>query len=498
MAVTSVGPRQLSGMLAEWQAGASSLYDALSDGIENLIRSGELPPDTRLPSERGLADQLAVSRGTVAGAYEQLRERGLVATRHGSGTVVLAEGSPVSGPREAHVTTTLRSDSLFRGFLSLDDDVIDLRGAYWLGTEDLSEAPFERAFQQLRAERQGHGYQLLGIPALRAAIAAHMTRTGLETTPEEILVTTGAQQAIALVTQLLVGSHDAVAVEEVTYSGAVEVFLAQQARVVPVSVGRSGLELPSLAAAVRRHGPRVAYLVPSVNNPTGTVLPSPARARLAELAARWDSTIIVDDRTLADTQWEEPVPAPLAAYADESTADRIVTIGSLSKVFWSGLRIGWVRAAPRLLSRLARLKSVLDMGTPVASQLIAANLLEQCEDTLPVRRRSMVERMEALSAALKQRIPEWSWSRPAGGLCLWVDLGGASATEFCHVAMQHGVSVVPGTVVSAVGAHDSHLRLPFGQPPDVLEEAVDRLSAAWRDHSDRLECCRDDNLSVVV
>lgn len=498
MAVAPIGPHRLSSLFEEWQARADSLYGALGNAIETLIRSGELAPDTRLPSERGLAEHLAVSRGTVAGAYEQLRERGLVATRHGSGTVVLPEGSPVSGPREAHVATTLRSDSLFRGFLSLDGNTIDLRGAYWLGSEELPEEPFEAAFRQLHAERDGHGYQLMGVPALREAIAVHMSRTGVETSADEILVTTGAQQAIALITQLLVGARDVVAVEEATYPGAVEAFLAQQARVVPVRLSDNGVELPSLEDAVRQHAPRVAYLIPSVNNPTGVVLPGPARARLTEMLSKWESTIVVDDRALADTQWDEPLPPPLAAYANETTADRIVTVGSLSKVFWSGLRVGWVRATPRMLSRLAKLKSVLDLGTPVASQLIAANLFERGDAILEARRQSLIERMELLSTALAEQIPEWSWSRPAGGLCLWIDLAGASASEFCHVAARHGVSVVPGTVLSPDGRHQSRLRLPFGQRPHVLEQAVARLATAWRTYGEQFEPGRTGNLSVVV
>lgn len=486
----------LAARLGRWQDRGGPLYVALADTLAALVRSGELPPDTRLPSERRLADTLRVSRGTVMAAYDHLRDQALVATRRGSGTTVLRAGSPVSGPREAHVAATLTHRSIFRGFLGLDEDQIDMCGAYWTGGDDLPNAPFERALRRLPAERTSHGYSPFGLEVLREAIAGRLTAAGLPTTGDQLLITTGAQQAIALITQLAVAPGDTVVTEATTYPGALEALMAQQARVVPVGVSGAGVDLTELQRAVATHAPRLVYLIPSVHNPTGVTMPGPARARLAELAADWD-TLLVDDRTLADTQWDGAPPLPIAAHVDDDTAARVLTVGSTSKTLWGGLRIGWIRAGGPILQRLARLKSIVDLGTPVASQLVATEFLAHQDDLLAARRQGLHDRYLALTGALADRV-DWAWQPPVGGLCLWVDLGGASADDFCRVAADHGVSLVPGSVASATGHAPSRLRLPFGQPPEVLTEAARRLGAAWEDYRARVRPPSDRPVSVVV
>lgn len=473
------------------------MYDALAVTIERLIRAGKLVPDTRLPAERRLADELGVSRGTVMSAYQLLRDRMMVSTRHGSGTIVLRSGSPVSGPREAHVAASLTaSDSVFRGLRERGSDTIDLRSATWLGTDDLPEAPFAQAFEQLRAERESHGYHLVGLPALRRAISDHLTRGGLPSSPDEILVTTGAQQALALVSQLFVAPHDRVIVEEFTYPGAIDVFATQHARMIPVATGSAGPELAGLSALIERHDPRLMYVVPSVHNPTGTVMPGAARARLAELAADW-SGLIIDDRTLAETQIDGSHPAPLASYADPRTAQRIITVGSLSKMVWAGLRVGWIRAEQPLLSRLARLKAVSDLGTPVVTQLIAANLLEDGDEIFRARRATIAEHRSVLEHELSAALPGWTWLTPRGGLCLWVEIPGGDAEAFCRVAAEYGVAVAPGTNCSPDRqAGTGHVRLVFGHPVEVLRDAAGRLASAWKHHREVTPISELDSVGV--
>lgn len=473
--------------LGDWNAERDVLYRSLAAAIERLIGEGQLPPRTVLPAERGLAQRLNVSRGTVMAAYEVLRERALVATVHGSGTVVLRAGSPVSGPREAHLTTELPHDSLLVGHGSPCPDHLDLRSASWMGAEAMQGISTERLDARMNEVAASDRYDGLGSCGLRAAIAAHLTATGLPTRSDEVLITSGAQQAIALTMQLYVAAGDHVLAEEPTYPGAIEAMVAQQARVHRVPVGPAGLELPALRSAVERVRPRLTYVVASVHNPTGFVMLSAARQRLAELLAGWE-TVLLDDTTLLETQIDGDAPPPLAAYADPDTAQRILTIGSISKSVWEGLRIGWIRASATTIVRLARLKSIADLGTPSLTQAIAEELLQNPMALFEKRRNQLAERRAAMAELLRAHLPSWSWTMPTGGLCFWVDTGRHDSVAFCKTAGRHGVAIIPPEVSSSTSRHSGHLRVPYALPVGALEEAAVRLGAAWRDHVSQHPC----------
>ncbi|WP_165491987.1 PLP-dependent aminotransferase family protein [Egibacter rhizosphaerae] len=476
--MSAFSPEQVARRLGEWRDEGGPLYEALASAVARAIEEGVLPPGGQLPAERRLAGELHVSRGTVVAAYEELRGRGLVETRHGSGTVVRAGGSPVSGPREAYVASSLAGDGLFRGAVAREDDVLDLYGAYWFGTEALDEDAVARATSRVLAAGADHGYHVLGLPALRAAIAGWLTDRGLDTRPSQVMVTTGAQQAISLAAQLYVGAGDRVVVEEPTFAGAVDAMRAQQATVLRVPVGANGADVAALGEILARESPRLVYLIPSVHNPTGGVMPRLARQRVAELVADADA-VVLDDATLLETQRHGAIVPPIAAFADASTQRRLVTVGSFSKPLWGGLRVGWVRAEPPTLARLARLKAIADVGTPLLSQAIVAELLEDADERFGMRREGLGARHDVLVERLARDLPEWRWDEPLGGLCLWVDLAGQDAEAFVPVAERHGVGLAPPGVSSASTRYPSHLRVPFGQPPEVLHEAVDRLAAAW-------------------
>lgn len=469
---------EVLGHLGDWHRDQHVLYDGLADALEHLIRGGILPPDTRLPAERRLAEALHVSRSTVKAAYDTLQARGVVATRHGSGSVILAAGSPLTGPREAHVVASFEPNSIYQGILRVDPEAIDLRGAYWNGHDTLTAEVVGNAHEHLMKLPHGHGYVPPGLVEAREAIADHLTATGLATHPDQVLITTGAQQAISLVADLLLAHGDTVAVEELSYPGAMNYVTSRQARLLPVPFTRTGVDIQALDRLVRAARPRMTYLMTSVHNPTGVVLPGPARFRLAEMAADWD-TVILDDRTLADTLMTGTPATPLATLVDEhARADRMLTVGSMSKIAWGGLRVGWVRGTASMIERVTRIKVLSDFGTPVLDQLIAVELLRD-PDLVPRRQAELRERLAVFRAALAREVPEWELSTPQGGMCLWARLPGADSHEFARVAARHGVAVAPGTVASPTRSTADRLRLPFGQPVGVLEEAAVRLGAAW-------------------
>ena len=200
---------------------------------------------------------------------------------------------------------------------------------------------------------------------------------------------------------------------------------------------------------------------------------------MAELSARYRVPVVVQDLALRELRLSErPVPA---TDCRALTGALVIGIGSVSKVLWAGLRIGWIRAPHAVVERLTRLKIAADMGTSVLSQHIAARVLPSIDEATEERRRHLIEGYDALSGALSEHLPEWTWETIArrGGCTLWVRLPSGDARAFGQVAQRCGVNVVPGQVLSAEGGHGDRLRIPFVHEPPVIAEAVRRMATAW-------------------
>ncbi|WET78985.1 PLP-dependent aminotransferase family protein [Amycolatopsis sp. QT-25] len=448
--------------LGRWSSGRGPLYVLLAARLRTLIDDGELPPGSRLPPDRALASALAVGRSTVVAAYDQLAVEGRIVRRQGSGTRV-AGAAP----------TPLRSTTDAPAFLHLfepKDGVIMLACAAPAGPPaELIEA-YTRILPQLAATTDDIGYHPMGHIALRRAIAERYRQRGVPTTPDQVLVTTGGQQALSLLARALLRPGDRVLVETPTYHGALEAFRAEGAVLRGMPVGLTGF-----ANALAEPRPVLAYTIATHHNPTGAVMPALRRRRLVETAAA-AGVVLVDDEVLADLGFPgESTPPPLAAYDDQ-----VITIGSFSKVAWGGLRIGWVRAPARVVARLARLRVVHDLGGNIPAQLAAVDLLSRL-DTL--QRRGAAERQarhDHLRTELARQLPDWHVPAVPGGQTLWVRLPHGDGTSFTQTALRHGVAVLPGTGLDAEGGSTDHLRLHFLATPDDLTEAVQRLAAAWR------------------
>jgi DNA-binding transcriptional MocR family regulator len=472
----------LTPILGDWNGNGRALNESLADALAAAVQRGDLDSGAVLPAERALAESLNVSRGTVVAAYRRLREQGLASTRHGSGTTI---DGPLRAGRAgvAPFVNLLRRD---------EGDVLLFRSADWNGDEGIPAELFAAGAAAMSAASTTAGYFPTGLPTLRVAIAEHMERMGLPTTPEQILVTTGAQQAIALLVDLLVTPGAPVAIEQLSYPGMLDALRRAGATLHPVPMTPTGVDVPALERVVTRQRPVMTYVVPGVHNPTGLVLPRLARRRIAELMSHADS-VLVEDLSLAETQLEGDIMPSIASYADEVAAQRIIVVGSLSKWAWSGLRIGWIRAPVQAIGRLIRHKMLADLGTSVPSQVIAVHLLEHAEELRRRRVAGIRERIDVLTSELARQLPSWTWTPAAGGLCLWVRIGGDSSARFAPVALRHGIAIAPGNVSAADGGAVDHIRLPLGHPPDVLREAVTRLAAAWRnDNGDYRGCGRDD------
>jgi DNA-binding transcriptional MocR family regulator len=158
----------------------------------------------------------------------------------------------------------------------------------------------------------------------------------------------------------------------------------------------------------------------------------------------------------------------------------VLTIGSLSKLVWPGLRLGWIRAPEPIIQRLARLKSAMDLASPITTQAVAARLFGALDVVRALRRQQLKPRRDLLASLLGERIPEWTFRVPHGGLFLWVELPSGDAREFAQFAVRHGVVALPGSTLSADESHTTFLRIPFLAEPETLRRGVDRLATAWR------------------
>ncbi len=483
----------LASHLQDWTDGDGPLYSRLAAAMARLIRDGDLAVGARLPAERQLARQLQLSRTTVTTAYSHLERDGLVARRHGSGTYVRARNGAVTRPHGLALTRSLEHNEIFAGLIQPARELLDLRVASLVDAGDLPPSVLATALQQVARMAHGHGYLPAGLPLLRDRVAHRYTEQGLPTGIDEVLVTSGAQQAISLIASHYLAPGDVVLVEEVTHTGAIDAFVAQGARVVGVPMTPQGVDLVALESALERHAPRLVHLTPSVHNPLGVTMPPAARRRLGELVAAHPTTVFVVDETLAELWISSPTPAPVGAYEG---GRRVLHLGSASKTYWAGLRVGWVRGPAIEIRSLARIKAVTDLGTGVPGQLIAAGLLAAEPGWMAQRRQILRARRDHLAAAVRRHLPSWRFQLPDGGVCLWIRLPGVATRDLVPVAARHGVAIAPGSLHSPDERFVDCLRLPYSQPPDVLDLGISRLAAAWAELQS-LPVARDP-LQVVV
>jgi DNA-binding transcriptional MocR family regulator len=469
---------ELRSVLGRWSSKGGPLYRQLADSIRGAIQTGEIRVGARLPAERTLADSLSVSRTTVVAAYDALRQEEWLRSRQGSGTWV---DLPTTDLRKRPPPTALpvRSSSTLRTLLQVPGDTIDFVAATLPGDDCIDDTVLSRSAGRLKDAARDHGYMTVGVPELREAIARHISGWGLETDASQVMVTSGAVQAISLIASLVVRAGDVVAVEDPTFVAAIDTFTWAGARPVGVPLGPQGLLVESFGRIARAERIDLAYLVPSCQNPTGTVLPDSHRRALARVIEELQLPVI-DDTTLHDAAIERDAPPPLAAYAPDA---HIITIGSLSKLFWAGLRIGWIRAPRRTIAELARVKLLADLGSSIPSQLLGVELLAKAEEVRTARREVLVERSGMLAQLLSEQLPSWSFSMPAGGMCLWARLPHGDAGEFAHVAAKHHVTIASGKTASVGGGYADHVRLAYSLDPETLAEGVKRLADAWADYS---------------
>ncbi|WP_461123393.1 MocR-like transcription factor YczR [Saccharothrix stipae] len=449
---------RLARLLGEWRRrGARHGSADLAAAIRLLVLDGRLPAGTRLPAERELAEVLPVSRTMITAALDQLRSEGLVASRRGAGSWI----SLPTGMMGVAPDTPLVGHSM-----------VDFARAAPPALPGVLAA-FDQVRRYLPEHLADHGYYEHGLPDLRKRIADRYAARGLPTSPDQIVITSGAQHALALTLRLFTGPGDRVLVEQPSYPNALDAIKAVSAIPVPVAMTDTGWDLPGMAAALRQAAPRMAYVVVDFHNPTAHRLDAGGRAELADTARRARTPLVVDETVVELDLDGDPLdgPPPVAKFAD----DLVVTLGSASKSHWGGLRVGWIRASPEVVHRLISTRTALDLGSAVVEQLVLAELLAYPDPALRERRAQLAAQRDVLMAGLREHCPTWRVRRPGGGLSLWCELDAPVSTRIAVVAQNHGIRLAPGSRFGVHGGFERWLRLPFVQPPDVLRDAARRL-----------------------
>jgi 2-aminoadipate transaminase len=327
-----------------------------------------------------------------------------------------------------------------------------------------------------------------GYRPLRELLATRTTNLDIPVSLDQVLVTSGSQQALDLLGKLFLEPEATIVVEEPTYLGALQAWRPYQPTFATVPLDAEGMDVDALermlAAGLR---PRFAYLVSCFQNPTGVTLAPARRRKLIELAARYQMLIVEDD-PYGELAYDGPRTTPLAAIDAELHGElrHVIYLSTLSKQLSPGMRVGWVAAPPALIGRMAHAKQGMDLHSSSMAQAVA---YEACRDGLlerhiPLIRSVYRARRDAMCAALEAHMPpQVKWNKPTGGMFVWLTLPAQiDTTSLLHTSLEHYVAFVPGTTFFANGGGQNTMRLNFSHPTsERITEGVKRLAAAIRE-----------------
>lgn len=434
-------------------------WRGLADGLRDVITDGRVPIGMRLPSERDLTIALGLSRTTITRAYADLRDQGFLTSRQGSGSVAAL---PTALGRGDHLLTP--------GTVS--SRCIDLTCAAGPASTGLGVA-YQRGLDALPSYLANTGYYPSGLPELQQAIADTYSARGLRTDPEQILVTSGALGAIAIAARAVLGVGSRALVESPTYPNAIATLQSVPSRVVGVDADQ-GAWGTAVCEALKQMRPDAAYLVPDFHNPSGALRNDSDRERVAASARRSGTVLIVDESLyLVDLRGPGArMPAPLAN-------ERTISIGGLSKAYWGGLRVGWLRVPTTMLDDVVRSRIRLDLGAPVLEQLLAIELLRDGYAGLAQRRSQLTASRDAALNAIATNLPDWEVTPPEGGLSVWCRLPQAKSSALVVAAERHDVLLAPGPMFAPEGGFDRYLRIPYALNAEVVTEGIGRIATAW-------------------
>jgi 2-aminoadipate transaminase len=466
----------------------SPLYRQLYIKIKELIEAKQLSAGDRLPATRELAGQLGLNRTTVSAAYELLEAEGLITGHVGRGSFVAA---PI----------TKRTQLNWRELLEPRSSASPAAPASTPLTSFSSSRPSELLFpleefrETCREVLQSAEAQTIlqlgspsGYPPLRRYLLELSCAEGVARESDDILITSGCQQTVDLLQRTLVRSGDTVLLEDPVYLGVKRAFERGGARLIGVPVGVNGLDLEALERVLAREHPRLLVVTPNFQNPTGATLPLAARKALLRITQA-AGVIVVENDIYGALTYEGDAIAPLKQL--DETGDTVL-LRSFSKLAFPGLRVGWVIGPRLLIERLTEAKQWSDLHTDQLSQAVLLRFAES--GRLAQHRQRMIaagrERLHTVLAACEKHFPrEVTFTRPRGGMSLWVRLPAPlDASELLPRAEREGVTYLPGKYFAVSRPEPNSLRISFaGMAPDQIRSGI---AALGRIFQNELECLR--------
>ena len=475
---------------------ATPLYQQIKTYLRRGILSGSLAPDTRLPASRQLARDLGVNRITVETAYAELEADGLIFSKVGSGTYILpmkplppiskvASGTPWPLWQQG-----LRVKAEASGVGMLNETYAATEHPELInfsdGSGDSHLFPVDDFRKVLQSIMRRDGISALdygersGYAPLRSTLAHILASQGLQTQPENILITAGSQQALSLVSQLLLKPGDVILVESPTYAGALDLFRSLNFRVVGIPTDEQGMQVEVLEELLQQHHPKLIYTIPNFHNPTGTCLSSPRRRDLLVLADRYNIPILEDD-FVGDLRYDGRTQPSLKAL---DPGGRVIYISTFSKMLMPGLRVGFLVADGPVYDSLVNFKYVNDLATSTLIQRALETYVTVGRYQSHLRRSCQIfrKRRDSMLAAIQRYLPPGVHvDPPQGGLFIWLQLpDNLSAEKLLTLAHEEGVDFVPGDHFFPNNSNGKDwLRLNFVvQPPDKIEAGIQRLGKA--------------------
>jgi 2-aminoadipate transaminase len=465
------------------------LYVQLRDQLRALVHSGELRNGDRIPASRELASQLGVHRTTVANAYAELESEGLIEGHVGRGTFICGAASKQFSPppRANGNGAGARWESLFadeRGDESLSRLMPDVPAgslAFTCARPSEEFFPIEEFRRCANAVLRREGRRILqlgasdGYEPLRRAVLEWFREENLTVRPEQLLITDGGQQAIDLICKAFLRAGDAVAIENPAYPGAISLFAGARVRTLAVPVeadsgrtGHVGLDVSALENVLLQNRVKFIFITPDFHNPTGTAMPLSERRRVLEVAARYQVPVI-EDSIYARTRLRGTA---LPSLRSLDTHGNVIQIDSFSKISFPGLRVGWCIGAESAIARLRLVKLATDLHTDQFSQATLAEFIQRGHLKRHVARMKTVHRarLEAMERALEKHMPEQtSWTRPEGGMTIWVTLPpGFDAADLLIHTRERGIYFVPGRYFYLQSPQPNTLRLGFASVDEKL------------------------------
>lgn len=458
------------------------LYLQLAAAIEDQIERNRILVGERLPPQRTLALQAGISRNTVVQAYKELEHRGWIRSRVGRGTFATR---PVSGQAVVPAWQPQFSTTISRLTTPFLGEVHGQQPAplsLAVGKVPADPGIIESFRQMLDLVLQREGARAFdpgppeGLPALRAAIAAHLGRGGTEVDPGEIIITAGARQSLNIAASILLDPGDVVAIEGPTYRGAIQAFQTCGAKLFTVPIDRYGMNVEALESLLAYTKVKLIYTVPTFQNPTGATMSLERRHNLLQIAAHHAIPIVEDD-PYWELRYEGHSVPRLKALDDQG---RVIHLGTFSKLVFPGVRVGWIAAPATVTQQAVVAKAAQGLHVSSLPQWAMARLLEEGLLDPHIRRacqRLHSKRNAFLGALTRHTLGRLVLSRPQGGFFIWAQLPPPlHATDVLKDAMARGVDFVPGPSFWASGGDPHSMRLCFARLDELgLEKAARRL-----------------------